>query len=406
MNYWCSEWFYIVYFWIYQGKYVIIIIRNNSMKKGIKVRIYPNATQKNLIEQVIGNDRFLWNYLLDNIKNNVKMPNKYELITSLPKLKDKFEFLKLSVASSLQAVCEKLSDSFKSFFKGVRGYPNFHSKRYSKKSFVIKNNANGIRINHNSIRLPKLGYMKAKWDNSVNYTVIKRVTLSKTPTGKYYVSLIVDYESQELAKTNEFVGIDVGKTHLAILSNGDKIPSLDLSNLEAKLKYWQRKMSRRYELAKVRGISLEDSKGYQKAKLMACKYHEKIKNKRLDYLHNVTKEIVESYDLIAIEDIKVKSFLNKSYSNKSNHKTVNQSWYTFRLLLEYKCEMYSKELIIVDLSYTSKTCSCCGYINHNLKLYDRVWTCPNCNETHDRDINASINILNRALDSVGHALVI
>ena len=375
------------------------------MKKGIKVRIYPNKSQKKLIEQMIGNDRFLWNYLLDNIKNNGNTINKYELITSLPKLKKQFEFLKLSESSSLQAVCEKLSDSFKAFFKGVRGYPNFHSKRYSKKSFVIKNNKN-IRINHNSIRLPKLGYIKAKWDNSINYTVIKRGTLLKTATGKYYVSLVVDYESQELAKTNEFVGIDVGKTHLAILSNGAKIPSLDLSNLEAKLKYWQRKMSRRYELAKARGIHIDDSKGYQKAKLMACKYHEKIKNKRLDYLHNVTKEIVESYDFIAIEDIKVKDLLNKSYSNKSNHKTAGQSWYAFRVLLEYKCEMYSKELIIVDPSYTSKICSCCGYINYDLKLYDRVWTCPNCNKTHDRDINASINILNRALDSVGHALVI
>ena len=305
----------------------------------------------------------------------------------------------------MQAVCEKLSDSFKAFFKGTRNHPNFHSKRYSKKSFVIKNNNNNIRINYNSIRLPKLGYIKAKWDSSVNYTVIKRGILSKTSTGKYYVSLIVDYESQELVKTNKSVGIDVGKTHLAILSNGDKIPSLDLSNLETKLKYWQRKMSRRYELAKARGIPLEDSKGYQKAKLMVAKYHEKIKNKKLDYLHNITKEIVESYDLIAIEDIKVKNLLNKTYSNKSNHKTANQSWYAFRSLLEYKCEMYGKELIIVDPSYTSKTCSCCGYINYNLKLYDRDWKCLNCNEIHDRDINASINILNRALDSVEHALV-
>lgn len=375
------------------------------MKKGIKVRIYPNKVQKNLIEQMIGNDRFLWNYLLDNINNNVNTSNKYELITSLPKLKKQFEFLKLSESSSLQAVCEKLSDAFKAFFKGFRGCPNFHSKHYSKKSFVIKNNKN-IRINHNSIKLPKLGYIKAKWDNFINYKSIKRGILSKTSTGKYYVSLIVDFENQELTKTNKSVGIDVGKIYLAILSNGDKIPSLDFSDLENKLKYWQRKMSRRKELAKAKGISLEDSKGYQKAKLMACKYHEKIKNKRLDYLHKITKEIVENYDFIAIEDIKVKDLLNKSYTNKSNHKTTNQSWYTFRLLLEYKCEMYGKELVIVDPSYTSKTCSCCGYIKYNLKLYDRVWTCPNCNTIHDRDINASINILNKALNSVGHALVI
>lgn len=375
------------------------------MKKGIKVRIYPNKSQKNLIEQMIGNDRFLWNYLLDNINNNINTTNKYELITSLPKLKKDFKFLKLSESSSLQVVCEKLSDAFKAFFKGSRGYPNFHSKRYSKKSFVIKNNKN-IRINHNSIRLPKLGYIKAKWDSSVNYTEIKRGVLSKTSTGKYYISLIVDYESQELTKTNKSVGIDVGKTHLAILSNGDKIPSLDLSDLELKLKYWQRKMSRRSELAKAKNIPLDDSKGYQKAKLMACKYHEKIKNKRLDYLHKITKEIVENCDFIAIEDIKVKDLLNKNHTRKSNRKTANQSWYAFRLLLDYKCEMYGKELVVIDPRYTSKTCSCCGYVNHDLKLYDRVWVCPNCDKIYDRDINASINILNKALDSVGHALVI
>lgn len=375
------------------------------MKKGIKVRIYPNKSQKNLIEQMIGNDRFLWNYLLDRINNKINTSNKYELMKFLPNTKEEFAFLKLSESSSLQVVCEKLSDAFKAFFKGTRGYPNFHSKRYSKKSFVIKNNKN-IRINNNSIRLPKLGYIKAKWDSSINYKTIKRINLSKTSTNKYYVSLTVDYESQELAKTNEFVGIDVGKTHLAIFNDGTKIPSLDLSNLENKLKNWQRKMSRRSELAKSKGISLEDSKGYQKAKLMTSKYHEKIKNKRLDYLHKITKAIVENYDIIAIEDIKVKNLLNKHYTSKSNHKTANQSWYAFRSLLEYKCKMYGKELVIVDPKYTSKTCSCCGYINYNLKLYDRVWTCPNCNETHDHDINASINILNRALDSAGHALVI
>lgn len=375
------------------------------MKKGIKVRIYPNKSQKNLIEQMIGNDRFLWNYLLDRISNKTNTSNKYELMKLLPNTKEEFEFLKLSESSSLQIVCERLSDAFKEFFKGTRGYPNFHSKRYSKKSFVIKNNKN-IRINHNSIKLTKLGYIKAKWDNSIDYKAIKRVTITKTPTNKYYVSLTVDYESQELAKTNEFVGIDVGKTHLAIFSDGTKIPSLDLSNLENKLKNWQRKMSRRSELAKVKNIPLDDSKGYQKAKLMVAKYHEKIKNKRLDYLHKVTKEIVENYDLIAIEDIKVKDLLNKKYTSKSNHKTANQSWYAFRLLLEYKCKMYGKELIIVDPSYTSKTCSCCSYINYDLKLYDRAWICPSCNTTHDRDINASINILNKALDSVGHALVI
>lgn len=375
------------------------------MKKGIKVRIYPNKDQKNLIEQMIGNNRFLWNYLLDNINNNINTSNKYELIKLLPSIKEKFEFLKSSESSSLQAVCEKLNDSFKAFFKGVRGYPNFHSKRHSKKSFTIKNNKN-IRINHNSIRLPKLGYIKAKWDNSISYKTIKRIILFKTSTDKYYVSLIVDYESQELTKTDKSVGIDVGKIYLAILSNGDKKPSLDFSDLENKLKDWQRKMSRRSELTKAKNIPLDNSKGYQKAKLMVAKYHEKIKNKRLDYLHKITKEIVESYDLIAIEDIKVKNLLNKNYTRKSNHKTINQSWYTFRLLLEYKCKMYGKKLVIVDPRYTSKTCSCCGYINHNLILYDRVWTCPNCNTSHDRDINASINILNKALNSVGHALVI
>lgn len=204
------------------------------MYKGIKVRIYPNKTQQNLIEQMIGNGRFLWNLLLERIKSKVNISNRFELIKLLPDLKKEFEFLKHSESSALQAVCEDLSAAFDAFFKGIRGYPKFRSKHKNKNSFTVKNNNNNIKTNHNSIRLPKLGFIKAKWDNTIDFNKIKRACLSKTPTSKYYVSLIVDYDSQELTKTNKSVGIDVGKTHLAILSNGDKIPSLDVSDLEKK----------------------------------------------------------------------------------------------------------------------------------------------------------------------------
>lgn len=365
------------------------------MYKGIKVRIYPNKAQQNLIEQMIGNDRFLWNLLLERINTKINTSNKFELSKLLPGLKKEFEFLKLSDSSALVIVCFNLSYAFDAFFKGTKGYPKFHSKHKDKNSFTVKNNNNNIRINHNSIRLPKLGFIKAKWNNTTNFNTIRRACLRKTPTGKYYVGLLVDYESQELTKTNKSVGIHVGETHLSILSNYDKIPSLDVSDLEKKRKYWQHKMDRRKELAKVNGIPLEECKGYQKAKHMVAKYYELIKNRKMDYLHKLTKSLVKEYDLIVIEDIKVKSFLNKDYSNRNDHKPPNQYWCAFRTLLEYKCNMYGKELKKVNPKYTSETCSSCGYVHYDLNSNDKTWICPNCNTTHDRDINASINILNK-----------
>lgn len=175
------------------------------MYKGIKVRIYPNKTQQNLIEQMIGNDRFVWNLLLERIKSKVNTSNRFELIKLLPVFKKEFEFLKLSESSALQTVCEDLSSAFDAFFKREKGYPKFHSKHEDKNSFTVKNN-NNIKINHNSIKLPKLGFIKAKWD-TINFNKIKRACLNKTPTGKYYISLIVDYESQELIKTNKSIGV-------------------------------------------------------------------------------------------------------------------------------------------------------------------------------------------------------
>lgn len=208
-----------------------------------------------------------------------------------------------------------------------------------------------------------------------------------------------------LKKTGKQVGIDVGVADLAILSNGIKYPTFDGSYYKKKATNWQRKYSRRRELAnrlclqdKNRKMicprNLDSFKNWQKAQKIKARCQVKIANKRHDYLQKLTTHLISQYDVIVIEDLRTKNLLKNHHLAKS---ISNASWYLFRTMLEYKCKWYGKKLIAVDPKNTSRICSNCGYNSGAKPLNIREWTCPKCHVRHDRDINAAVNILNRAV---------
>ena len=377
------------------------------MLKGIKVKIYPNQNQMQFFEQNIGNARFVWNQMLNmwntRYQNNPNLStlSKYDLNRLLPLMKKEHSFLKESDASSLQFVCETLHSSFIDFFKNTRRHPKFKSKNKSTASFTMKFSHNNIVLNKNYIKLPKIGWVKARWSDNISFEKIKRVTISRTPSGHYRASVLVESESQVLDKTDKKIGLDMGQTDLMIGSDGLRIKTRTYKQYEQKLKQWQRKASRRMRLAKEKGTPLDEAKNYQEAKRMVAKYHEKIRNCRQDYLHKVTRQIVEEYNFIAVENLRVKGMLNKDNSKLNNHAIANQSWYELRTMFEYKSEWYGKIFVKVDPKYTSQDCSNCQKrTGPKNDLSVRHWTCSNCEITHDRDVNAGRNILNKGLVQV------
>lgn len=387
------------------------------MLKGMKLKAYPNHEQKHALFCMFGNQRFVWNQMLNMLNerydnnHNSKFPKKFELNLLLPTLKQEYSFLTISNSQSLQFVCESLFDAFERFFKRIGGHPNFHSRKASKKSFTGKQGC--VVVGKHYVKIPKLGYLKVSNTAGIQNHKIKRYTVSFNSTGKFFLSVNYEDENQVFDKTENAVGIDLNTGELAVFSDETRIPSLNLKPLERKLRVEQRKLSRRYLRAKVemdfdktfkpkdKQRDLFDFPNYQRQKRVVARIHEKIRNKRRDYIQKITTDIVKNYDTIVIEDLKVSNILK---NHRLAHKIEHQSWYEFRRELEYKCEWYGKQLIVVSPNNTSRICSSCGQKNHefddldqNEWLKTREWTCPTCHQHHDRDVNAALNILNKGL---------
>lgn len=257
-------------------------------------------------------------------------------------------------------------------------------------------------MDNHLIKLPKLGLVKAYGLNRINGR-IKSAVIRKESSGDYTATIQIEYEPIKLIKTNKQVGLDLGLADLVIQSDGFKLKNKKFErSLSEKRRIWERKLARRrlqakqkIESAKQVGIDLEWSsfKNVEKARRMVAKINRKIANQREDYLQKYTTALVKEFDLIVMEDLKTKNLMKNKRLSRS---IADASWAKIRMMLQYKCDWYGKALIFVEPQYTSQTCSSCGKNTGKKPLYIREFTCPHCGIHHDRDINASINILNKA----------
>ena len=360
-----------------------------KMNKAYNFRLYPNKENQVLLSKHFGSARFIYNTMLRFKKFYYEKlginPSYNELSYALTHLKklEEYSWLNEINSQTLQAVLKDLDSAFKNFYQGRANFPKFKSKKTNRFSFRVPQ---FVKLENNRLYFPKFKKgIKVKQHQEIIGT-IKNATIKLNPSGKYYVSLTVEYDNQIPTKPkieyNSAVGVDLGIKTYATLSNKISYTyPMYLENNLVKLKELQTKFSK--------------SKS-KRVRLDIAKLYEKITNQRLDFIHKLTKELVTKYDSIAIEDLDVKSML-EGHSDLAR-RISDCSWFTFRQLLTYKSELYGCNLIVIPRFYpSSKSCSNCNYINDNLKLTDRERLCPSCGLTLDRDYNASLNILNKGL---------
>jgi putative transposase len=370
------------------------------MNKAYKFRVYPDEKQIELIEKTFGCARFVYNHFLEQriqlFKEKGESTNYTKQQNQLPKMKENLKWLKEVDSTSLQMSLRNLDKAFKNFFRDKKiGFPKFKSKKSNDKSYTINYVNSNIEVKKNRIKLPKLKWISAKVHRFVEGRIIN-ATISKTPTNKYYVSIIVDIKSiEKLPKKNTEIGIDLGLTDFAVFSNNKKVKSpKHLKKSINKLKREQRRLSRKQKY----------SNNWYKQKQKLAKVHEKVKNQREDFLHKLSKEIINENQVIVLEDLKVKKMIkNKQLSQE----IADASWYKFYNYLEYKAKWYGRAVYKIDQWFpSSKTCSYCGHVVEKMPLNIRKWDCPSCNKKGiDRDINASINILKQGLKEINASIV-
>ncbi len=360
------------------------------MNKGIKFRAYPNKHQQNIINQTLGCCRLIYNKGLamrnDAFESGQKIGyNQTSAMLTDLKKQNGYAFLKDVDSIALQQSLRDLDRGFKNFFEKRARHPQFKSKHNNHQSYRTINQGNSIRIVGKYIKLPKLGYVKIK--QSVEVGHINNATVERTPTGKYFVVLNVAFEPEFRPNAGCMVGIDVGIKEFYSDSNGNTVSNPKyLEKSQRRLIREQRRLSR-----KQKGGSNRN-----KQRIKVAKVHEKITNQRNDFLQKQSTMLVSENQTICIEDLNVKGMVRNHKLAKS---IASTSWSRFFTMLEYKATWYGNDIIKIPTMYpSSQTCSCCGYRNPLVKnLAIRKWVCPECHTAHDRDTNASINILNKGL---------
>ena len=363
------------------------------MNKAYKFRAMPNAEQRILFAKTVGCARFVYNRMLaDKIAHYKKTG---EMLHNTPaQYKVEFPFLREVDSMAMCNAQMQLQTAYKNVFrdKSIR-FPKFRSKKVSRKAYTTNCINGNISVVGNFLKLPKMGLVRVKFHRQIpECHKIKSVTFSQDPSGKYYVSILTEYEAnipERTLDTGKALGLDYSSPHFYVDSQG----------VEADMPHFYRRAEQRFAMEQ-RKLSkmVKGSSNYQKQKRRVALVHEKVRNQRKDWQHKRSHELVDKWDIICVEDINYKDM---SGSLRLGKATQNNGFGQFRTFLSYKMAEQGKELITIDKWFpSSKLCRNCGYINDSLTLSDRVWVCPSCGETILRDENAAINIRNAGVAQI------
>ena len=371
------------------------------MLKAIKIRLYPSKEQVVFINKQLGCCRFVYNQCLSYRKASYETYNRSvtstQTINHIVELKNEFQFLKEVHSKVLQQSVIDLNKSFDNFFKKLSNYPKFKTKKDNRQSCRFPKDA-FIGIRGNRIDLIKvlkdIHFKCSKKDESYlnkNQDKIKSLTLTKTPSGKYYLSILIDgCFVHKVNETNNAIGIDLGIKDFVITSEGEVFNNLHFkkSNVN-RIKKLQRQLSRKQK----------GSSNRNKSRIKLAKLYEHINNRKQYYLHSVANILINDNQVICMEDLNVKGM---SKNHNLAESILEMNFGEFKRILEYKAKWYNRRIIFVDRFYpSSKICNHCGYINKQLTLKDREWVCPNCGKQINRDYNAALNILDEGLRIIG-----
>ena len=364
--------------------------------KAYKFRIYPDEEQKILFAKTFGCVRLVYNYWLNRKIRQYEEDKTTVTYTACAremaemKKTEEYLFLQEVDSVSLQQSLRHLDTAFQNFFKQPgTGFPKFKSKKRNKNSYSTVCINGNIAVSDGYLKLPKVGQVKLKQHRSVpdEYS-LKSVTISQTSGGKYYASILYEYENQiQETEPDKFLGLDFSMHGLYRDSNGNEPEYPHYYRLaEKKLKREQRKLS----------LTEKGSSNRKKQRIKVARLHEKIANQRKDFLHKQSRQIANEYDCVCIENLDMKGMSQALNFGKS---VSDNGWGMFTVFLKYKLEESGKKLIKVDRFFaSSQICSCCGYKNAETKnLSVREWDCPECGTHHDRDTNAAVNIKNEGM---------
>lgn len=365
--------------------------------KAYKFRIYPNEEQRVLLGKTFGCVRLVYNHYLDMkvkaYKDNNKSLTYNDCAKDLVNLKTEKEFLKEIDSIALQQSLRHLDTAYKNFFRDKKvGFPKFKSRKshhYSYSTVCINNN---IKLDSGHLILPKLKAIKIKQHREIPIDyILKSVTISKTPTDKYYASILYEYEAEVKAvEPIKSIGLDFSMQDLFVSSESD------IKVDEEFLKFFRKSQDKLAREQRILSHRQRGSNRYYEQKRKVAKIHEKVANQRKDYLHKVSREIANSYDYVSIEDLNMQGMSQVLNFGKS---VADNGWGMFTTFLSYKLGERGKQLVKIDKWYpSSKTCHICGYINKDLLLSERKWVCPCCNSELNRDFNASLNIKNKGME--------